>query len=275
MLPYFHLYHGNPSSITHCFGWKAGKACENARQSFAKLIDVVPSEIVFTGSGTEANNLAIKGIADQVKKGQGHFICSSIEHSSVLASFQRLEEEGHRVSYLEVNSDGRVKMDHLKEILNNETVLVSIMSANNETGTLQPIIELAKLVKSINPNCLFHSDMVQACGKVRALPSKIGIDLASFSAHKMYGPKGIGALWVKNDIKNFISPLIDGGKQEKGLRSGTLNVPGIVGFGKAAELSLTKINSGDNRVEKLKDSLLDNLRSELGDLEINGSVEHC
>jgi cysteine desulfurase len=271
MLPYFSERFGNAASRTHAFGWHAQDAVEQGRQQVADLIGARAKEIVFTSGATESDNLAIKGIADG-RRGRGrHLVTSDIEHSDVLDSCRWLEGRGYEVTYLPVQSDGRVDPDAVRRALTSETILVSIMAANNEIGTLQPIEEIGRLTRE--RGVLFHSDAVQAVGKVPFDVNRAAIDLASLTAHKMYGPKGVGALYVRQHESGEIAPLTHGGGQEKGVRSGTLNVPGIVGFGAAAEICRKEMQDEARRVGALRDRLLARICEALPDITINGALE--
>ena len=236
MLPFFCEHYGNAASRTHAFGWKADAAVEAARRQVAVAIGAVPKEVVFTSGATESNNLAIKGAAHALKEKGDHIVTVATEHKAVLDSCKQLTREGFRLTCLGVGSDGLVDLQALADAITARTILVSVMAANNEIGVLQPIKEMAAIAHE--HDVLVHTDAVQAVGKVPFSVAETGVDLASLTAHKIYGPKGVGALFVrKRDPKIDLEPLIDGGGHERGLRSGTLNVPGIVGFGKAAEIA--------------------------------------
>ncbi len=232
MLPYFSTHYGNAASRHHSFGWKAEAAVERAREQVAELIGAGAKEIVFTSGATESDNLALKGVASMYRSKGDHIVTAATEHKAVLDPCKRLEREGFRVTFLPVDRFGRVTAEQVAEALTERTILVSIMAANNEVGTLQPIREIGRLCKE--RGVLFHTDAVQAVGKIPIDVEEMGIDLLSLTAHKIYGPKGIGALYVRRRNPHVrLDPLIDGGGHERGMRSGTLAVPSIVGFGKA------------------------------------------
>ena len=232
MLPYFTEHFGNAASRNHPFGWEAEEAVDRARDQVAELIGATGKEVIFTSGATESNNLAIKGVASMYRKKGNHIITQLTEHKAVIDPCKRLEREGFQVTYLPVDKYGQVHAEQVAEAMTDKTILVSIMAANNEIGTLQPIKAIGKLCKS--KGVLFHTDAVQAVGKVPVDVEAMGIDLLSLTAHKLYGPKGIGALYVrKKDPRVRLEPIIDGGGHERGMRSGTLPVPNIVGFGAA------------------------------------------
>ena len=263
ILPYFDKKYGNASSL-HDLGQEAKKALEDSRKKLADFLKVNVSEIIFTSSGTESDNLAIKGVA--FAKGKGHIITSKIEHPAVLETCTYLEKKGFKISYLDVDKEGIIKLDQLNKLINKDTILVSIMHANNEIGTIQPIKKISEICKQ--NNVLFHSDMVQSFGKI---PIDFNlVDLASISAHKIYGPKGIGALYVRKGTK--LEPIIHGGGHEFGLRSSTENIALIVGFVKAAELVL-KDKKENKRQEKLRDYLIKELLKIKG-TRLNGSKKN-
>jgi cysteine desulfurase len=273
MLPFFCEHYGNAASRTHAFGWKADAAVEAARRQVAVAIGAVPKEIVFTSGATESNNLAIKGAAHALKGKGDHIITVATEHKAVLDSCKQLTREGFRLTCLGVGSDGLVSLQALADAITSRTIVVSVMAANNEIGVLQPIKEIAAIAHQ--RGVLVHTDAVQAIGKVRFSVAETGVDMASLTAHKIYGPKGVGALFVrKADPKIDLEPLIDGGGHERGLRSGTLNVPGIVGFGKAAEIAAAEVTGEASRVGALRDRLLEGLRTRVPDLCVNGSMTH-
>ncbi len=270
MLPYFTERFGNPSSRSHPFGWAADEAVERARQQVADLIGANLREIVFTSGATESNNLAIRGVA--VRKARGHVITVLTEHKAVLDPCHRLEAEGFRVTYLPVDADGLVAPASVERAIADDTILISIMTANNEIGVLQPIAEIGRIAKA--RGVPFHTDAVQAAGKVPFDVQGLGVDLASITAHKMYGPKGAGALYVRRrNPRVELTPLCDGGGQERGLRPGTLNVPGIVGLGEAAAIARREMAAEGERLGRLRDRLLGGLREKLGDVRVNGSVD--
>jgi len=273
MLPYFCEHYGNAASRTHAFGWKADAAVETARRQVALAVGAVPKELIFTSGATESNNLAIKGAARALKSKGDHIITVVTEHKAVLDSCKQLTHEGFDVTCLGVQSDGLIDLQVLAEAFTDRTILVSVMAANNEIGVLQPMKEIAALAHG--RGVLVHTDAVQAIGKIPFNVVDAGVDMASLTAHKIYGPKGAGALYVrKGDPKVEIEPLLDGGGHERGLRSGTLNVPGIVGLGKAAEIAAAEVDGDLRHVGALRDRLLDGLRSRVPDLYVNGSMTH-
>ncbi|HXC32197.1 MAG TPA: IscS subfamily cysteine desulfurase, partial [Verrucomicrobiae bacterium] len=273
MLPYFSEKFGNAASRNHEFGWKAEEAVENARAQIARLIRASPREIVFTSGATESDNLAIKGVAEASREKGNHIITQITEHKAVLDACKRLEKSGWDVTYLPVASDGRISVDDLRRAITPKTILISIMQANNEIGVIQPIAEIGKIAKE--KGVLFHVDGVQAAGKIPVDVVKDNIDLISISAHKLYGPKGVGALYVRRrNPRVQLSAQIDGGGHERGMRSGTLNVPGIVGFGKAAELCQIEMAEESARLRALRDRLKETLFAKLDEIYINGSMEH-
>lgn len=265
MLPYFSIEYGNPSSI-YSIGRKAKRAIEEARTKVANIINCKPKEIYFTGCGSESDNIAIKGIAHSLKEKGRHIITSKIEHHAVLNTCKTLEKEGFKVTYLNVDSDGLISLEELKEAITDETILISIMFANNEVGTIEPIEEIGKIAKSYG--IVFHTDSVQAVGNVKIDVQKMGIDLLSMSAHKFYGPKGVGALYIKDGIK--CSKLQDGGHQEKDLRAGTENVAGIVGLGKALEVLYRNINDYNRKLTKLRDYYIEEIERKIPYTKVNG-----
>src|ERR671936_1477302 len=235
MMPYLTTEFGNAASRSHAFGWKAEEAVEKAREQIANLIGGNEKEIVFTSGATESDNLAIKGVAEFYREKGDHIITTRTEHKAVLDTCKRLERQGFRVTYLDVDKHGRVSADQVRDAITDKTILVSIMFANNEIGTVQPIAEIGAVCKE--KGVLFHCDAVQGIGKLPFDVEQMKVDLVSISAHKFYGPKGIGALWVRRKPRVRVAPIIDGGGHERGMRSGLLNVLAIVGFGKAAELA--------------------------------------
>jgi cysteine desulfurase len=273
MLPYFTERFGNAASRNHKYGWEAEEAVEQGRKQLADLIGASPKEIVFTSGATESDNLAIKGAAAMYREKGDHIITAVTEHKAVIDTCKRLEKDGFRVTYLPVKKDGLVDLDQLREAITDKTILVTIMAANNEIGVLQPIAEIGAIAKE--KGILFHTDAVQAAGKVPFDVNAANVHLASLSAHKMYGPKGVGALYVRRrNPRVLLTPIIDGGGHERGMRSGTLNVPGIVGFGKAAELCRLEMPAESARVGALRDRLNEKLHAGLDHLYINGSMEH-
>ena len=272
MLPFFTSRFGNAASNSHSFGWEAAAAVEKARRQIAASIGASAQEIIFTSGATESDNLALKGVAEGCREKGDHIITAVTEHKAVLDSCKHLEKIGCRVTYLPVSNDGLIDLDQLKDAFTDRTILVSIMAANNETGVLQPIEEIGRLCRE--RGVLFHSDAVQALGKVPLDVNRANLDLASLTAHKLYGPKGCGALYVRQNAAARLVPLIDGGGHENGLRSGTLNVPGIVGFGKTCEIAQQELPEESCRVAGLRNRLRDRLMAELDHVAINGSMEH-
>ncbi|MBU2445545.1 MAG: cysteine desulfurase [Bacteroidetes bacterium] len=269
MRPFFIDQFGNAASKQHSFGWIAESAVDKARQRAASLLNVEPKEIIFTSGATESNNIVIKGIAEAYLSKGNHIITSSIEHPSVLESCRSLEKRGFEITCLSVDKYGLIDLQELSDTITQKSILVSIMSSNNEIGTIQPVKEIAKICNE--KNVLFHTDAAQSVGKVPFDVQRLGLDLASVSAHKMYGPKGIGALFVKKrKPKIQIHPIISGGGHEQGLRSGTLNVPSVVGFGKACELAQLEMNDEIEKTRKLRDKFLSNLIKEFRDIKLNG-----
>ena len=273
MLPYFTGTFGNAASRNHEFGWVAEQATEEGRARIAKLIGATAKEIIFTSGATESDNLAIKGVAEMYKEKGNHIITQATEHKAVLDTCKRLEKFGFRVTYLPVQKDGRIDLDDLKRAMDDKTILVTIMTANNEIGVLQPIREIGALCHE--RGVLFHTDAVQAVGKVPFNVIQDNVDLASISAHKIYGPKGVGALYVrrKNPRVQLVAQ-IDGGGHERGMRSGTLNVPGIVGLGKACAIAAEEMAEEGKKLGALRDRLKDAIMGRLDEVYINGSVEH-
>jgi len=273
MLPYFTEAFGNPASRNHPFGWAAEEGVETARAQIAKLIGATPKEIIFTSGATESNNLAIKGVAEMYREKGNHIITAVTEHKAVLDTCKRLEKNGYRVTYLPVAKSGLIDLEELKRAMDDKTILVTIMAANNEIGVLQPIEEIGKLCHE--RGILFHTDAVQAVGKVPIDVNKQHIDLMSITAHKIYGPKGVGALYVRRKNPRVqVSALIDGGGHERGMRSGTLNVPGIVGLGKACAIAYEEMAQEAVRLAGLRDRLRERIMSQLDETYVNGSEEH-
>jgi cysteine desulfurase len=273
MLPYFSEKFGNAASRSHVYGWTAEEAVGHAREKIAALIGAQnPKEIVFTSGATESDNLAIKGVAEFYKEKGNHVITTAIEHKAVLDTCKRLEKEGFEVTYLKVGPDGLVDPDDVKAAITDRTILVSVMLANNEVGTVQPLAEIGKITRE--RGVLLHSDAVQGVGKVPFDVEKMHVDLASVTAHKMYGPKGVGALYVRRSKPRVrLTALMDGGGHEFGMRSGTLNVPGIVGFGRAAEIMREEGAEEAKRILALRERLRGRLDASLDALKLNGSLE--
>jgi cysteine desulfurase len=273
MLPYFREVFGNSASRNHEFGWKAEEAVEKSRAQIAKLINASPKEIIFTSGATESDGLAIRGIAEMYREKGNHIITQVTEHKAVLDTCKRLEKEGYEVTYLPVQKDGRISLDDLRRAITPKTILISIMYANNEIAVVQPINEIGKIAKE--KGIFFHTDAVQAVGKIPVDVQKDGIDLLSISAHKIYGPKGVGALYVRRrNPRVQLVAQIDGGGHERGMRSGTLNVPGIVGLGKACELCMAEMAEESVRLKALRDRLTKAIMTQLDETFINGSMEH-
>ena len=273
MLPYFTQEFGNPASRNHAFGWAAEKAVEQARQQVADLIGASPKEIVFTSCATEANNLALKGVAAMYAEKGTHIVTCVTEHKAVLDPCHQLEKQGFRVTYLPVGKDGLVDLAALRGAITDRTILISIMTANNEIGVIQPVAEIGAIAKE--RGILFHTDAVQAAGKIPFDVNEVKADLASLSGHKFYGPKGVGALFVRRrNPRVLLGEQISGGGHERGIRSGTLNVPGIVGLGKAAELCSLEMAEEGARLRRLRDRLSEKLRQNLDGIYVNGSMEH-
>ena len=272
MLPYFAERFGNAASRNHSFGWAAAKAVETARQHIADLIGASPKEIVFTSGATESDNLAIKGIADMYRERGNHLITVITEHRAVLDTCKRLEKDGYRVTYLAVQPDGLIDLDDLRHAISDETILISVMTANNEIGVIQPIAEIGELAKE--HEIFFHTDAAQACGKIALDVNAVHADLVSITAHKMYGPKGVGALYVRRRRPRvLLTPIVDGGGHERGMRSGTLNVPGSVGFGAAADICQREMVTESGRLRALRDRLKDGLQRNVEGIGINGSMD--
>jgi cysteine desulfurase len=272
MLPYFVEKFGNAASRNHSFGWAAEEAVETARDRVAKLVGATAKEIVFTSGATESDNLAIKGVAETLREKGNHIITAVTEHKAVLDSCKRLERYGYRVTYLPVRKDGLIDLDDLQRALDDKTILVTIMSANNEIGVLQPIAEIGRLCHE--RGVIFHTDAAQSVGKAPLDVNKQNIDLMSVSAHKVYGPKGVGALYVRRkDPRVQISAMLDGGGHERGMRSGTLNVPGIVGLGKACAVAQEEMLKESCHLAGKRNRLRDSILGRLSEVSINGSME--
>lgn len=272
MTPYFLEHFGNAASRNHPFGWEAEEAIDYARGQVSKLIGADPKEIIFTSGATEADNLAIKGVFEMYASKGNHIITATTEHKAVLDTCKHIEKLGGEVTYLPVNAEGLIDLKELEAAIKPTTILVAIMYANNEIGTIQPVKEISAIAKK--KGVLFFTDATQAVGKIPVDVIKDGIDIMSFSAHKMYGPKGVGALYVRRKNPRVkVTAQIDGGGHERGMRSGTLNVPGIVGFGKACELCQLEMEEETKRIIKLRDKLETELMK-LEEAYVNGSREH-
>ena len=273
MMPYLTGIFGNAASRNHSFGWEAEKAVDKAREQVARLIGATAKEIIFTSGATESNNLAIKGIAEMYRERGNHIITQVTEHKAVLDTCKKLEKQGYRVTYLPVQADGLIDIEDLKRAIDDQTILVSIMYANNEIGVLQPVREIGAICKE--KGILFHSDAVQAVGKVPVDVQKDNIDVLSLSGHKLYGPKGVGALYVRRrNPRVQISEQINGGGHERGMRSGTLNVPGIVGLGAACEIAQNEMATEAAREIELRDYLKNKFESTLDYVHVNGNMDH-
>ncbi len=272
MLPYFTEKFGNAASRNHSFGWVAEEAVDYAREQIAKLINADPKEIIFTSGATEADNLAIKGVYEMYASKGNHIITCTTEHKAVLDTCKHIEKSGGEVTYLNVKEDGLIDLAELEKAITDKTVLISIMYGNNETGVIQPIREISKIARK--HGVLFFTDATQAVGKIPVDVIADGIDLMAFSGHKMYGPKGVGALYVRRKNPRVkVTSQMDGGGHERGMRSGTLNVPAIVGFGKACELCMNEMESEAKRLSAMRDRL-ESALMELEETYVNGTREH-
>lgn len=273
MTPYFTTIFGNAASRNHSFGWEAEEAVEKSRKQIASLIGANAKEIVFTSGATESNNLAIKGVAEMYAEKGNHIITAATEHKAVLDTCKRLEKSGIRVTYLPVQANGLVDLDMLRDAITDKTILITLMYANNEIGVIQPVAEIGKIARE--KGVLFHSDAVQAVGKVPVNVLKDNVDIMSLTGHKLYGPKGCGALYVRRKSPRVqLTAQMDGGGHERGMRSGTLNVPGIVGLGEACALCQAEMPEESKRMAFLRDRLKHKLESELDETYINGTMEH-
>ena len=272
MLPYFREEFGNAASRSHAFGWRAEEAVEKSREEVAKLIGAQGKEIVWTSGATESDNLAIRGVAEFYKDRGNHIITAVTEHKAILDTCKRLEKQGCTVTYLPVDADGRVNPQSVAAAMTAKTILVSIMLANNEIGTVNPVAEIGAIAKA--GGAFFHIDAVQGVGKIPFDVNACHADLVSLSAHKMYGPKGVGALYVRRKPRVRLVPIIDGGGHERGMRSGTLNVTGIVGFAKAAELCRLEMAEEGRRVLALRERLRKGIEARVPNTCVNGSLEH-
>lgn len=273
MLPYYKGKFGNAASRNHQYGWEAEDAVETAREQVASLIGASPKEIVWTSGATESNNISIKGGARMYREKGQHIITQVTEHKAVIDPCKYLEQEGFRVTYLPVDKQGRISMDELTEAICDDTILISIMFANNEIGTIQPVSAIGALCKE--KGIIFHTDATQAFGKIPIDVNAMGIDLLSCSGHKLYGPKGVGALYVRRRRPRVrCEAVLHGGGHERGMRSGTLNVPGIVGLGIAAQLAAESMASEDKRLKGLRDKMWEGLSSKLDEIYINGDLDN-
>lgn len=272
MIPYFTEKFGNAASRSHPFGWVAEEAVDYAREQVAKLVNANPKEIIFTSGATEADNLAIKGVFEMYASKGNHIITCTTEHKAVLDTCKHIEKLGGEVTYLQVQPDGLINLEELEKAITTKTILISIMYGNNEIGVIQPIREISAIAKK--HGVLFFTDATQAVGKIPVDVEADGIDLMAFSAHKMYGPKGVGALYVRRKNPRVkVTAQMDGGGHERGMRSGTMNVPGIVGFGKACEICMNEMEAEGKRLSIMRDRLEKGLM-ELEEAYVNGSVEH-
>ena len=270
MLPYFNEKYGNPSSQSHAFGWEARAAIDIAREQIADLINAEIDEIIFTSGATESNNLAINGFFVSNQSQNSNIITSSIEHKAVLDVCKQIQSKRNNIIYIKPDYDGIIDVQKIKDAINKNTILVSIMHANNEIGTIQPIKEIGLICKK--NDIIFHVDAAQSLGKIAIDVKDMEIDMLSISSHKIYGPKGVGALYIKNKKSKIkLNPIIVGGEQENNLRSGTLPAPLIVGFGKACEIALKRIDSDNKRIKQLCDKLINTVLSEYPDTKLNGS----
>lgn len=273
MLPYFHNMPGNAASRNHPFGWQAEEAVDYAREQIADLISVDPREIIFTSGATEADNLAIKGVFEMYARKGNHIITAKTEHKAVLDSCKKIEKMGGEVTYLDVDASGRVNLQDLENAITDKTILVSLMWANNETGVIQDMKAIGDICEK--HGVLFMSDATQAVGKIPVNPKEVGVHLMAFTAHKMYGPKGVGALYVSRKSPRVkVTAQLDGGGHERGMRSGTLNVPGIVGMGKAAEIAKKEMVADAARLSVLRDKLEKAFLDTVEEVYVNGSTEH-
>jgi cysteine desulfurase len=273
MMPYFSGKYGNAASRNHAFGWEAEAAVETAREQIAKLIGATAKEIIFTSGATESNNLAIKGVAEMYKERGNHIITQTTEHKAVLDTCKRLEKLGYEITYLPVQPDGLISIDALKAAITDKTILVSIMFANNEIGVIQPVAEIGKLCHE--KGVIFHTDAVQAVGKIPVNVQAMNIDLLSLSGHKIYGPKGVGGLYVRRrNPRVQLTEQINGGGHERGMRSGTLNVPGIVGLGKACEIAGDEMEVESKRLTELRDYMKAKFENALDYVHVNGNMDH-
>jgi cysteine desulfurase len=272
MMPYFTHKFGNSGSRSHAYGWEAEEGTEKARGQVAKLIGADEKEVIFTSGATESNNLAIRGVAEFYKDRKNHIITTVTEHKCVLDTCRHLEQQGFEVTYLPVKQDGLLDLDVLRAAITDKTVLVSVMAVNNEIGVIQPLAEIGRICRE--KKVFFHTDAAQAAGKIPLDVEALNIDLMSISGHKIYGPKGIGALYVRRKPRVRLVPMIVGGGQERGFRSGTLPTPLCVGLGEAAEICMKEMDAEAKRLKKLQERMLNGLRAKLTDIVVNGDLEH-
>jgi cysteine desulfurase len=272
MMPYFTYKFGNPHSRSHSYGWEAEEGVEKARAQVAKLIGADEKEVIFTSGATESNNLAIRGVAEFYKDRRNHIVTTVTEHKCVLDTCRHLEQQGFDVTYLPVQKNGLVDLEALRAAVTDKTVVVSIMAVNNEIGVIQPLAEIGKICRE--KKAFFHTDAAQAAGKIALDVEAMNIDLMSISGHKIYGPKGIGALYVRRKPRVRLVPLIVGGGQERGFRSGTLPTPLCVGLGEAAEIAMKEMDAESKRLAKLQARMLKGLNAKLTDIHVNGDLEH-
>jgi cysteine desulfurase len=273
MLPYFGERFGNAASRNHPYGWAAEEGVDQARKQVAALINASPKEIIFTSGATESDNLALKGVAEMYAQKGDHIITCVTEHKAIIDSAKHLEKQGVRITFLPVEKNGLINITDLERAITGKTILISIMTANNEVGVVQDITRIGAIARE--HGVLFHTDAVQAVGKIPFDVEAMNVDIASISAHKMYGPKGVGAIYVRRrNPRVLLSPLMDGGGHERGMRSGTLNVPGIVGFGMAAEIARLELEEESKRILALRERLRTGLEKNLDELYINGDMEH-
>ena len=272
MMPYFTHKFGNSGSRSHAYGWEAEEGTEKARAQIAKLIGADEKEVIFTSGATESNNLAIRGVAEFYKDRKNHIITTVTEHKCVLDTCRHLEQQGFEVTYLPVRKDGLLDLDVLRAAITDKTVLVSVMAVNNEIGVIQPLAEIGRICRE--KKVFFHTDAAQAAGNIPLDVEALNIDLMSISGHKIYGPKGIGALYVRRKPRVRLVPMIVGGGQERGFRSGTLPTPLCVGLGEAAEICMKEMDAEAKRLKKLQERMLNGLRAKLTDIVVNGDLEH-
>jgi cysteine desulfurase len=272
MMPYFTHKFGNPHSRSHSYGWEAEEAVEKARGQVAKIIGADEKEVIFTSGATESNNLAIHGVAQFYKDRKNHIVTTVTEHKCVLDTCRHLEQQGFEVTYLPVQKNGLIDLEQLRAAITDKTVVVSIMAVNNEIGVIQPLVEIGKICRE--KKTFFHTDAAQAVGKIPLDVEAMNIDLMSISGHKIYGPKGIGALYVRRKPRVRLVALIHGGGQERGFRSGTLATPLCVGLGEAAEIAMKEMDGESQRLKKLQERMLKGLRNKLPEIFVNGDLEH-